>query len=473
VITAPFVEEVKEKKRAALLSVASALLLVSLKTFLVLRTGSLGVLSEALHSGLDLIAAIITFLSVRMSDRPADEKHPYGHGKFENFSAFVETGLLLLTALYIIYEAFSRLFFRSVDIEPSLTAIVILLCALGVDLTRARALANVAKKYSSDALEADALHFSTDVWSTIVVIAGVGLVWAGETWNIPYLIYADAIAALAVAAVILWVGSRLGRRTVDALLDAAPEGLQQEIARAIARMDGVLDVDRIRVRRAGNRHFVDATVSVARTASLEQVHELSDAIEKRVGEIVPSDVMVHAEPRAPQGEHLFEAIRAVAQRMGLGIHDVSALQQQGKLFVELHLEVDENLSLRDAHRQATALEEGIRELRDGPIDVNIHIEPLGRHIAMPDAGGGEMKQLSRSVEDFLNSLPAEFDELVNCHNVHTRQVEHHILVSCHCTMKGALPITQIHDVTATLEDRVKERFPQIHRVTIHPEPVEG
>ena len=468
-----FVEEVKEKKRAALLSVASALLLVSLKTFLVLRTGSLGVLSEALHSGLDLIAAIITFLSVRMSDQPADEKHPYGHGKFENFSAFVETGLLLLTALYIIYEAFSRLFFRSVHIEPSITAIAILLCALGVDLTRARALSNVAKKYSSDALEADALHFSTDVWSTIVVIAGVGLVWAGETWNLPYLIYADAIAALAVAAVILWVGSQLGRRTVDALLDAAPEGLQQEIARAIARMDGVLDVDRIRVRRAGNRHFVDATVSVARTASLEQVHELSDAIEKRVGEIVPSDVMVHAEPRAPQGEHLFEAIRAVAQRMGLGIHDVSALQQQGKLFVELHLEVDENLSLRDAHRQATELEECIRELRDGPIDVNIHIEPLGRHIATPDAGGGEMKLLSQSVEEFLNSLPAEFDELVNCHNVHTRQVEHHILVSCHCTMKGALPITQIHDVTATLEDRVKERFPQIHRVTIHPEPVEG
>jgi len=471
--TAPIVEEVKEKKRAALLSVASAVVLLSLKTFLVLRTGSLGVLSEALHSGLDLVAAIITFLSVRMSDRPADEKHPYGHGKFENFSAFVETGLLLLTALYIIYEAFSRLFFRSVHIEPSITAIVILLCALGIDLTRARALLHVARKFSSEALEADALHFSTDVWSTVVVISGVGLVWAGETWNLPYLIYADALAALAVAAVILWVGSQLGRRTIDALLDAAPEGLQQEIARAIARMDGVLDVDRVRVRRAGNRHFVDATVSVTRTASLEQVHALSDAIEKRVGEIVPSDVMVHAEPRAPQGEHLFEAIRAVAQRMGLGIHDLSALQQQNKLFVELHLEVDENLSLRDAHRQATKLEEGIRELRDGPIDVNIHIEPLGRHIATPDAGGGEMKQLSRAVEEFLNSLPAEFDELVNCHDVRTRQVEHHILVSCHCTMKGALPITQIHDVTAALEDRVKERFPQIHRVTIHPEPMEG
>jgi cation diffusion facilitator family transporter len=463
--------EVMEKKRAALLSVFSALVLVSLKTFLVLRTGSLGVLSEALHSGLDLIAAIITFLSVRVSDEPADERHPYGHGKFENFSAFVETGLLLLTALYIIYEAFDRLFFHSVHIQPSLTAIVILFIALGIDLTRSRALSQVAKKFSSEALEADALHFSTDVWSTTVVIVGVGLVWAGEIWNLPYLIYADAIAGLAVAAVILWVGSQLGRRTIDALLDAAPEGLQQEIARAVARMDGVLDVDRVRVRRAGNHHFVDATVSVARTASLEQVHALSDAIEKRIGEIVPADVMVHAEPRAPQGEHLFEAIRAVAQRMGLAIHDLSALQQRGKLFIELHLEVDENLSLRDAHRQATQLEEGIRELRDGPIEVNIHIEPLGRHIATPDDGAGEMKQLSGAVEQFLNGLPSEFDELVNCHDVHTRQVAHHILVSCHCAMKGALPITQIHDVTATLEDRVKEKFPQIHRVTIHPEPI--
>jgi cation diffusion facilitator family transporter len=465
-------EEAREKRRAALLSVASAALLVSLKAFLVLRTGSLGVLSEALHSGLDLLAAVITFLSVRVSDQPADERHPYGHGKFENFSAFVETALLLLTALYIIYEAFNRLFFHSVHIQPSLTAILVLLVALAIDLTRARALKLVAQKYSSEALEADALHFSTDVWSTIVVISGIGLVWAGETWNLAWLAYADALAGIAVAAIILWVGSQLGKRTLDALLDVAPKGLQQEIAMAVGRMDGVLDVDRVRVRRAGNRHFVDATVSVARTASLEQVHALSDAIEKRIGEIVPSDVMVHAEPRAPQGEHLFEAIRAVSQRMGLAIHDVTALQHDGQLFIELHLEVDENLSLREAHRQATELEDEVRKLRDGSTDVNIHIEPLGRHIATPDAGVGEMKQLSRAIEGFLNTLPAEFDELVNCHDVRVRQVEHHILASCHCTMRGALPITQVHDVTAALEDRVKEKFPQIYRVTIHPEPVE-
>src|SRR5246500_1197200 len=150
--------ETTEKRQAALLSVGSALLLVSLKTFLVVRTGSLGVLSEALHSGLDLVAAVITFLSVRVSDEPADERHPYGHGKFENFSAFVETGLLVLTALYVIYEAFERLFFKTVHIAPSITAIIILLFALAIDVTRARALSHVAKKFSSEALEADALH---------------------------------------------------------------------------------------------------------------------------------------------------------------------------------------------------------------------------------------------------------------------------------------------------------------------------
>jgi cation diffusion facilitator family transporter len=466
------IEQAREKKRAALLSVGSATLLVFLKAFLVVRTGSLGVLSEALHSGLDLIAAVITFLSVRMSDQPADERHLYGHGKFENFSAFVETGLLALTALYIVYEAFDRLFFRTVHIQPSLMAMLVLLGALSIDLTRARALKQAAKKYSSEALEADALHFSTDVWSTTVVIVGVGLVWAGETWDLPGLVYADALAGLTVAAVILWVGSQLGRRTLDALLDAAPKGLQQEIAVALERMEGVLGVLRVRVRRAGNRHFVDATVTVPRSASLEQVHALSDAIEKRIGEIVPADVMVHVEPRAPVGEHLFEAIRALAQRLGLAIHELHASQQDGRLFIELHLEVDENLSLREAHRQASELEDKIRELRDGAMDVNIHIEPLGRHIATPDSGIGEMRQLANAIEDFLNGLPAEFDELVNCHDVRVRQVEHHILVSCHCTMKSELPITEVHDVTAALEDRVKEKFQQIYRVTIHPEPSE-
>jgi len=461
---------IQEKKRAALLSIGSAALLLCLKTFLVIRTDSLGILSEALHSGLDLVAAVITFLSVRVSDQPADERHPYGHGKFENFSAFIETGLLILTAIYIIVEAFYRLFFHTVHIEPSLLAILVLFGALAIDLTRARALGKVARRHSSEALEADALHFSTDVWSTLVVIVGVALVWAGNQWNLPWLSYADALAGLAVAGVIFWVGSQLGRRTLDALLDAAPSGLQERIVSAIQEIDGVLGADRVRLRRAGNRYFVDATVSVARTANLDQVHALTDRIEKRVAQIVPADVIVHAEPRAPRDEHLFESVRAVAQRLGLAVHDVTASQQDDHVFVELHLEVDENLSLREAHRRATELEDGIRALRNGHMDVNIHIEPLGRHIATPDTRAGEMRQLEMAVESFLNHMPSTYDELINCHDVRVRQVEHHILVSCHCVMKDDLSITRVHDVLAALEDNVKERFPQISRVTIHPEP---
>jgi divalent metal cation (Fe/Co/Zn/Cd) transporter len=158
----------------------------------------------------------------------------------------------------------------------------------------------------------------------------------------------------------------------------------------------------------------------------------------------------------------------------LAIHDIAAYQQDGSLFVELHLEVDENLSLREAHRRATELENAIRALGNGnfKLDVNIHIEPLGRHIATPEIGVGEMRQLEQSVEQFLNEMPKQYDELMSCHDVRVRQVEHHILVSCHCIMKSDLPITHIHDVLAALEDLVKERFPQISRVTIHPEPPE-
>jgi len=462
---------------AALGSVGSAIVLLSLKTFLAASTGSLGVLSEALHSTLDLIAAIITYLSVRVSDRPADADHTYGHGKVENFSAFLETGLLILTAAYIVWEAVQRLFFRQITIRPSVSAIGILGIALGIDLLRSRALARVAREHVSEALEADALHFSTDVWSTSVVILGLGMAWVGQRTGLSWLLYADPIAALGVAAVVIWVAARLGRRTAEALLDTAPEGLQERVARAVEELDGVLSTERVRVRRAGNRHFVDVTVSIPRVVSFEQVHAISDAVERRVGEIIPADVMVHTEPRAQAGEHVFDSIRAAAQRRGLAVHSLSAHQIDGNLFVEMHLEVDEHLSLREAHRQATDLEEEIRKLPSlagtaNGVLVNIHIEPLGAHIASVDRSSGDLLGLSGNVEAFVNGLRDEFHALKDCHEVRVQKVERKIHLSCHCAMDGNLPITVIHDVTARLEDRVKERFPQIARVTIHPEPPE-
>jgi cation diffusion facilitator family transporter len=449
--------------------VGSAVVLVTLKVFLAAVTGSLGILSEALHSILDLVAAVITYLSVRVADKPADAQHLYGHGKIESFSEFVETGLLLLTALYIIWEAFQRLLFRTAEIHPSLAAILILLLAMAIDFIRSRALGRVAKKYPSEALEADALHFSTDVWSTLVVILGLGGVWLGERYGMPWLGMTDPVAALGVAGVIIWIGSRLGKRTIDALLDVAPQGVREQITNTVDETEGVLQTERVRVRRSGQRYFVDVTISVPRTASLEQAHAASDAVERRIEAIVPAaDVVVHVEPRARTDEHLFETIRAIAQRRGFAVHELSAHQYEGRLFVELHLEVDENSSLREAHHYATQLEEEILRVTEPGTRVNIHIEPLGARISSAE----EMKELSHSVQDFLNSLPKEYHQLVDCHEVHVRSVDHKILISCHCSMDGNLPITEVHDVTALLENRVKERFPQIFRLTIHPEPLE-
>jgi len=459
-------EAAREKRLAAAASVFSALLLVGLKVFLTVATGSLGVLSEALHSTLDLVAAVVTLLSVRVSDLPPDASHTYGHAKIESFSAFFEVLLLLLTALYIIYEAARRLLFHEIHIRPSLLAVLVLLVCVAVDVVRSRALYRVARRHQSEALEADALHFSTDVWSTTVVVLGLLAVMAGERLDAPWLAYADPIAALVVAAVVIWVAAQLGRRTLDALLDAAPTGLQQRIASGVNDLKGVLAAERVRVRRAGGRHFVDVTISVPRTATFEQVHAISDAVEKRVAEIVPADVMVHMEPRAPANEGLFDRIRAIAQRRGLAIHELSANQVDGRLFVELHLEVDEGLTLSQAHRNATDLEREILAEVTEVADVNIHIEPLGAHIAAADT----MKELGNAVQEHINNLRSEYHELVDCHQVQVRRAEHKILVSCHCAMEGGLPITEIHDVTAALEDRVRERFPQISRVTIHPEP---
>src|SRR5208337_4367559 len=237
-----------EKKAVALNSIYAAVAITLMKVVVGITTGSLGILSEAAHSALDLVAALVTFFSVRVSDKPADADHQYGHGKVESFSAFIETGLLLLTCAWIVYEAFERLFFHSVEIEPSLYAFLVMLLSMGVDVWRSRALGRMAKKYDSQALEADALHFSTDVWSSAVVILGLALVWAGRIFRVEWLRQADPVAALFVACVVVTVSWRLARRTMDTLLDAAPTGARNRILDGIGTVTGVLEVERVRIR---------------------------------------------------------------------------------------------------------------------------------------------------------------------------------------------------------------------------------
>ena len=290
----------QDKSGAALSSVVAAVGLTTFKIIVGLMTGSLGILAEAAHSGLDLVAALVTFLAVRFSGKPPDDEHPYGHGKIENLSALFETILLLITCVWIIYEAVQRLFFHPVDVEVSIWSFIVMATSIVVDVTRSRILYRAAKKYKSQALEADALHFSTDVWSSSVVILGLGCVaisqWAkGMGW----LQSADAVAAMAVAVIVVIISVQLGTRTVAGLLDTAPKDMAKQIKKEVEAIEGINDCHHIRIRHSGPHLFVDVHILVDGHLSLIEAHALTEKVEEKIKSLSSEvDVTVHPEPFA-------------------------------------------------------------------------------------------------------------------------------------------------------------------------------
>lgn len=283
----------KEKLNVALSSVLAAVFLTGSKLVIGILTGSLGILSEALHSGLDMVAAVITYFSVRVSDKPADNHHHFGHGKVENFSALAETILLLVTCVWIIYEAFHRLMTGNTHIEISVWSYVVVIGSIIIDVTRSRALRRVAKKYNSQALEADALHFSTDIWSSAVVL--LGLICANFGFY-----FADPIAALGVSIIVISVSYRLGKQAVDALLDKAPLEIIDQIKEILQEFKEVKYYHGLKVRSAGADTFIKVNVHLDPDLSLREVHEICDKIEKSIGfRVKRSEVAIHAEPHDP------------------------------------------------------------------------------------------------------------------------------------------------------------------------------
>lgn len=287
-----------EKRQAALNSVFSAIFLTSLKIVVGLLTNSLGILAEAAHSGLDLVAALVTFFAVRLSDKPADQQHRYGHGKIENISALIETLLLLITSVWIIYEALNRLFGAEVEVDASIWAFLVMGISIVVDYTRSRMLLRAAKKHNSQALEADALHFSTDIWSSSVVIAGlIGVSIGRAVPGLAWLGHADAVAAMIVAFIVIFVSAQMGKRSMLALIDTAPDGLSDQIKQAIDAIPGVTNCHRVRMRASGPQLFVDVHVFLAGDQSLRSAHDIMLKIEETVKQMVPgADVLVHPDP---------------------------------------------------------------------------------------------------------------------------------------------------------------------------------
>src|SRR5882757_2094863 len=457
----------REKRGVAGNSVLAAFAITTLKIVVGVTTGSLGILSEAAHSGLDLVAALVTFFSVQVSDKPADADHQYGHGKVENFSAFIETGLLLLTCVWIVYESVKRLFFHSVQIEPTPWAFVVMLLSIIVDFWRSRALGRIAAKYDSQALEADALHFSTDIWSSTVVILGLALVQLGRIYQIAWLNRADPIAALFVAAVVISVSWRLARRTVDALIDAAPAGVRNQILEKIRKIDGVLEVDRARIRRAGNRYFADVSVGLSRILKFQRSEQIVDEVTAQVQQILPNaDVMVHSVPRARRSENIFDRIRAVAARHNFNVHDVSVQDLNGELHVEQHLELDEQLSMKHAHDEVTRLENEMRHEVPEIATILTHIESEPATIEQ-----GEQIVQEPRLEQRLKKIVKEFPEVIDVHEFQFKRIRDRLYVSCHCTLPDDMPLAHVHDVQTALEIRFKQEAAELFRVLIHPEPM--
>jgi cation diffusion facilitator family transporter len=287
-----------EKSKAALSSVVAAIALTSFKIIVGVATGSLGILAEAAHSSLDLVAALVTFFAVRISGKPADAEHRYGHGKVENLSALFETLLLLLTCIWIIYEAIDRLFYKTVLVEVSIWSFVVMGVSIVIDYTRSRILFRAARKYNSQALEADGVHFSTDIWSSSVVIFGlICVTLSGLVPGLAFLEKADSVAALGVAAIVIYVSVQLGIRTITGLLDVAPQGSVEKIKAGVEALPGVSNCHNVRVRTSGPHLFVDVHVLVDGNQTLYQAHALTETIEIKIKELLPTaDVIVHPEP---------------------------------------------------------------------------------------------------------------------------------------------------------------------------------
>ncbi|MFI5339768.1 MAG: cation-efflux pump [Candidatus Methylomirabilales bacterium] len=464
-------ETSRQKVRVAKISALAALALVTAKALVGWQTGSLGILSEAAHSGLDFIATLITLFAVRVADRPADLDHHYGHGKVENLSALAEVAILLATSLWIIYEAIERLVGKPVEIEPSWIAFAVMLSSIVVDVSRSRALAKTARATGSQALEADALHFRVDVWSSCTVLGGLTAVWAGRHWGMPLLFMADAVAAILVAGIVLTVGGRLARHAADALLDRAPVDLVDRIRTAVKSVPDVQGPVSLRARQVGPRLFVDAAVSIGRGASFEGAHAVMDQVEERVHDVAPNaSVVVHAEPWRTEDETLGDAIRLVVSRHAAGAHDIFIYDADGKPCVDLHLEAPGNLTLTEAHALTEEIEADLRHEAPRLGRVYIHVDPIredhARVVAGVDTDAGR-------VAGRLRTLALAVPGIHECRNISVRSVEGRIWVTCDCTMDGSLSLDRAHEVGLELMRRAQQQIPGVERVSVHAEPVAG
>ena len=448
------------KQRAAAASIGASTVLAAVKLAAGFASGSLALISEGAHNTLDIGASALTLFAVREADKPADADHPFGHAKFEAVAALVETGILAALAIVVAIQAIGRIRGGDTAVDVNAFAIGAILFSIAVDMLRWRALTRVARATSSHALAADALHYSSDLISSVLVLAGLAATRAGYP-------HADALAAIGVAGFIAAAGFRLGRATIDALVDRAPAGLTEAVRSLVICTNGVAGIDAIRLRPTGPRIVGDVIVSVSRTLPLERVAAIKADLQARIAQRWPeADLTLTANPLKLDDETILERVLVIAARRGLPVHHVTIQEIEGRKSVALDLEVDRAMPLGDAHALASELEDAVAsEIGDG-VEVETHIEP-----AEPEASGRLAgPDLARRIEASLAEAAAAQGRLRDIHNVRVRETQGGVIVLFHCRVDPATPVETVHDAVDALERSVRRAFPEARRVVGHAEP---
>ncbi len=449
------------KQRVAAISIVASASMAAIKFIVGIAIGSIALISDALHSTTDLLATIVTWAVVRVSDRPADAEHHYGHGKIESLSALGVIALLYVLAGGIVVESFGRL--RDGAPPPKITALpfVVLLVDIAVNYWRARALHKTAKETGSQALAADALHFASDVYGSFAVIAGLTLAAYGYAWG-------DAAAAILVAIVIALLGLKLARSTVETLLDQAPAGATEKAEAAIRNLPGVVGVERLRVRMVGATHFIDAAVNVPRTYPIDRIEDIKRRAESAVAmALKDTDLTFTAIPVALDNESIRERIMVIARNSGLAVHHITVHDLGGKLTVSIDLEVDGDMALHAAHDVADRFEKDVRGDFGADLEVDVHIEPLEPEL--PQGTDASPERIDE-VRTTLVHLAAEGGSVHDIHNVRVRDTEAGEIVNFHCRANPAMSVIEVHQHVDEIERALRRTFPSVKRVISHAEP---
>ncbi len=456
-----------QRNGAVVLSILSNTMLILLKIVIGLYTGSVSIISEAIHSSTDLLAAIIAFFAIRTAARPADENHPYGHGKAESLAAAVEALLIFLAAGLIIYEAARRLYEGDWEVENLGWGIGVMLVSSAANFVVSRHLFRVAKRTGSPALAADAWHLATDLYTALGV--GLGLVVVVITGIKAF----DPLIAIGVALFIFKAAWDISRSALADLLDERLPASDE------AKIQAVLDANRslfsrmriLRSRRAGSERRIYIALEFPPSVSMSDAHTITERLEHEISEVLPgSSVIVEAEapPKGETDETVIETVERVARRLGVPVHHIRVSRAENDFIVSLHLEVDEALSLEAAHVEATRLEEELRREIPDLARVDTHIEPTPLAAAPEQDQARTRDRIQVVIEEMEEDLPA----VRGVHDIQVRRKDGQLNVSLHCTLAGEVPITEAHHVSSEIEARLRREFPDIQNVLVHTEPQE-